>query len=259
MAVITTQEHPDHLEIRLTRPEAHNALNLEIMAELTRLFKTVVKNKQVRAIVLRGEGPSFCAGADINWMRDSLNASPASVKRDSQKLLTMYETIFKTPIPLIAYVHGRVLGGGLGLLAVADWVVAESHTNFCFSEVKLGIAPAMIATYVLHRCHVGKITPWMLSAQNFDAAKAQELGLVDFTGPAAHCEQQVQQQLQALQNNGPEAVRAAKQLLRRLPYLSWQQRQSATLALNVTLRRSAEGQEGMRAFFEKRPPAWRKV
>ncbi|MCC6278147.1 MAG: enoyl-CoA hydratase/isomerase family protein [Oligoflexia bacterium] len=244
--------------ITLNRPEVHNALNEQMISELTSCFKTVAKDKFAMSVYLRGAGPSFCAGGDLNWMKASMKLTLAKNIKDAQKLSDMYETIFRCPVPVVAVVHGSVMGGGVGLTAVCDIVAAESETRFCLSEVKLGLVPSIISPYVLRKVPESHARGLMLTAEIFKAPRAQSLNLVHFYGTAADCEAFAKEKLTFISQNGPEALRVTKDLIQKIMTSTWPVSRKTTVQTIAQRRVSKEGQEGMKAFFEKRRPQWRK-
>jgi methylglutaconyl-CoA hydratase len=252
----TTADHVLH--VTLARPEAHNALNSELIAELTAVFKSAAKNKDLRAAVLRGEGPSFCAGGDLNWMRKSIKYTLAQNKKDAQKLSDMYEAIFQCPVPVLGVAHGSVMGGGVGLTAVCDIVAAESETKFCLSEVRLGLVPSIISPYVLRKVSESSARPLMLTAEVFKASHAVDIGLVHFAGTHEQANEFIIGKLNLILNNGPEATRVTKGLIHKVKTSSWDQARNAAVKTIAERRVSKEGQEGMNAFFEKREASWKK-
>lgn len=255
MKSLLIEKSTDWLKLTLNRPQLHNALDAQLCQELIEAFKAVGKDKKMRAVFLHGAGPSFCAGGDLNWMQQTLGARPAQIKRDSQHLASMYEAIFQCPLPVVVVAHGHIMGGGIGLLAVADIVVAESASKFCLSETKLGLVPSIIAPYILQKTR--QALPYMLTAASFNAEQAKSLGLVDHLVTSAQLADYGTQLLQQLQANGPQALQQTKQLMRRLVHLNWRQARELSITTNAQVRASGEGQEGMRAFLEKRPAQWR--
>lgn len=246
------------LHVTLDRAEAHNALNPELISGLTAIFKEIKKDKSVHAAVLRGEGASFCAGGDLQWMRKSLNFTLKQNLKDTQKLSDMYEAIFQCPVPVLGLVHGAVMGGGVGLTAVCDIVAADPETKFCFSEVRLGLVPSIISPYVLRKMHECHARPLMLTAEVFKAPLAEQAGLVHFVGSPEQCAGFLGEKLTMIVNNGPEATRITKELIQKIKTSTWTAARASTVKTIAERRASKEGQEGMSAFFEKRPPAWKK-
>jgi methylglutaconyl-CoA hydratase len=233
------------LRVTLAKPEHRNAFDAALIADLTDAFADV---GDARAVVLAGDGQSFCAGADVEWQRASIELSYEENVQDAMRLYRMCETIDSCPAPVVARVHGYTLGGGSGLVACSDIAIATPDAVFGFSEVKLGIIPAVISPFVLPRIgpHARR---YFLTGERFDAATALRIGLVhDVTeDPDAAVDAVVTELL----NAGPEAARAAKLLVRERP----QGEETARIAAG--LRTGEEGQEGLRAFLEKRPAGWR--
>jgi methylglutaconyl-CoA hydratase len=228
------------LRITLARPERRNAFDAELIADLTEAFADV---GDARAIVLAGDGPSFCAGADIEWQRSAIDLSLDENAEDALRLYQMCETIDRCPAPVIARVQGYALGGGSGLTACADIAIAAPDAVFGFSEVKLGIIPAVISPFVLQKigAHARR---YFLTGERFDAETALRIGLIEEV--AADLDAAVDRVLAELLSGGPEAVREAKQLIREQPGGE----EAAQTA--ARLRAGEEGQEGLRAFLEGR-------
>ncbi len=170
--------------VKLNRPDVRNAFNPAMIAEITLLFRNLQARKDLRAVVLQGEGKVFCAGADLNWMKEMVNFSFEQNREDSLKLFAMFEAIAECTLPVVGLVHGAVFGGALGLVAICDEVIAEEGTQFCFSEVKLGIAPAVISSFVNRKAVGGKVRPLMLSGVIFNPHIAQQSGLVTEVVPS---------------------------------------------------------------------------
>jgi methylglutaconyl-CoA hydratase len=230
----------------LARPERRNAFDAALIAELTEAFSDV---GDARAVLLAGDGPTFCAGADVEWQRSSIDLSYDENVEDAMRLYRMLETVDGCPAPVVARVQGYALGGGSGLVACADIVLAGDDAVFGFSEVRLGIIPAVISPFVLRRIGAGPARRLFLTGERFDAATALEVGLVHEV--AADLDEAVERALGDLLAGGPEAVRAAKRLVRERP------EGLDTARIAAERRTSEEGQEGLRAFLEKRAPAWR--
>jgi methylglutaconyl-CoA hydratase len=236
----------DVLRVTLARPEARNAFDAALIAELAEAFVDVGR---ARAVLLAGDGPSFCAGADVEWMRASVDLDHDENVRDATALRRMLEAIDSCPAPVVARVQGHALGGGVGLLACSDIVVADERAVFAFSEVKLGIIPAVISPFALARIGPGAARRYFLTGERFDAATALRVGLVHEV--AADIDGAVERVLGELLSAGPRAVRAAKRLVLERP-------DGPETAQRIAERRTSdEGQEGLRAFLERRPPAWR--
>lgn len=246
-------------EVSLHRPDVRNAFQPEMIDELTALFRDQLNvDGGLRAVVLKGEGDSFCAGADLAWMQSMVNYSLEENTRDSTRLFEMFFAMRACPVPLLGRVHGHVMGGALGLLAVCDIGAAEKQTLFSFSEARLGLAPAVISTFVLEKAPAPFAHRYMLSAEVFSAAEAAAAGLVHFVGDLAAADAFVAAKVDAICANGPEAVRATKALLRSVVApRDWSALKTETCKVIAERRVSAEGQEGLRGFLGKRPPAWK--
>lgn len=257
MSQLSVSEENGILKVILNRPEAHNALDAGLIKDITTTFNKVKKNQDIKAVFIKGEGKSFCAGGDLNWMRKSIKFSFARNIKDTTTLSKMYEAIFHCPAPVIAYAHGNVFGGGVGLAAVCDMVAAESETKFCLSEVKLGLVPSVISPYVLRKLPDVQARQLMLTAEIFDSAKAKEVGLINFSGNSEQCQEFIDERLSLIGKNGPEATRITKELIHKIKTSSWKTGQTLTIKTIAKRRISKEGQEGMNAFFEKRKPSWR--
>ncbi|WP_295906256.1 enoyl-CoA hydratase-related protein [uncultured Bdellovibrio sp.] len=257
MSFVVVAEMNQVAYVKLNRPEVRNAFNPEMIEELTKTFRDLNARKDLRAIVLQGEGKAFCAGADLNWMKEMVNFSFEQNREDSLKLFNMFETMANCMLPIVGQIHGAAFGGALGLLAICDEVIAEEGTQFCFSEVKLGIAPAVISAFVNRKAVAGKVRPLMLSGVVFNPHIAQQAGLVTEVVPAGEGHTAVQKVLHNYLQCGPEAVRETKKLLNDLPFMTWSQQRDNTTILIAERRASAEGQEGLKSFLEKREPSWR--
>jgi methylglutaconyl-CoA hydratase len=242
--------------VTLARPEVHNAFNARLIAELRDVFAHLAADEAVRAAVLQGEGRSFCAGADLNWMRSSLDFTHDENTADALKMADMLAAIDDCPCPVIGRIHGAALGGGVGLTAVCDIAIAEEGARFGFTEARLGIAPAVISPFALRKIGVSHARALFTTAERFDAARALEIGLIHRVVPAAALDAAVAETLTALGQNSPAAVRAAKRMARTVAYLPADEARRLTAATIAELRVSPEGQEGIRAFLEKRTATW---
>ena len=234
------------LRVTLARPERRNALDTALIAELAEAFAEV---GDARAVVLAGDGPSFCAGADVEWMRSSATLSYDENVEDALCLLAMLEAIDRCPAPVVARVQGHALGGGIGLVCCVDVAVAVADAVFAFSEVKLGVIPAVISPFALAKIGPGAARRYFLTGERFDAATALRIGLVQEI--ADDLDAGVERVLGELLAAGPEAVRAAKALVIDRPAGEETARRTAERRV------STEGQEGLQAFLEKRPPGYR--
>jgi methylglutaconyl-CoA hydratase len=233
------------LRVTLSRPDRRNAFDAALIGELTDAFSDV---GDARAVVLAGEGPSFCAGADVEWQRSSIDLSFDDNVEDALRLYAMCDAIDNCPAPVVVRVHGFALGGGSGLVACADVALAAPDAVFGFSEVKLGIIPAVISPFVLPKIGV-HARRYFLTGERFDAQAALRIGLVHEV--AEDLDSVVDRIAGEILSSGPEAVRAAKALIRERPS------GADTARIAARLRSSAEGQEGLRAFLERRSARWR--
>ncbi|WP_448586918.1 enoyl-CoA hydratase-related protein [Thermaurantiacus sp.] len=240
--------------VTLDRPERHNAFDEALIAELDARFRQFAAQPP-RAVVLAGAGQSFCAGADADWMRRAAGWGEAENRADAQALSDMLAAIDSCPAPVIAVAHGAVMGGGVGLLACADLVVAHPEARFAFPEVRLGITPATISPFVVRAIGPRAARRWFLTAERFGTAEALAMGLVHAVSetPGSVAEGWIA----ALLSNAPGAVAEAKRLVRDIAGKPVDDALRAETAARIaTCRASAEGQEGLAAFLEKRPPAW---
>jgi methylglutaconyl-CoA hydratase len=236
------------LRIALARPERRNALDAGLIAALTAAFSDV---GDARAVVLSGEGESFCAGADVEWMRAAAELSYEENVADSTRLRRMYEAVDRCPAPVVAPVQRHALGGGIGLVCCCDAVVAGDDAVFAFSEVKLGILPAVISPFALARIGAGPARRYFVTGERFDAPTALRIGLVHEVVPAGELEAAVDRIVAEILTAGPEAARHAKRLVLDAPL------DGLETARRIADRRtSEEGQEGLHAFLERRPPGW---
>ena len=243
--------------VTLARPEKHNAFDAGTILELTHAFARLGEDAAVRAILLSGEGPSFCAGADAAWMRASATLSEDENRADAIRLSDMLATIDACPKPVMCVAHGFVFGGGVGLVACADMVVVKPGTKFRLSEVRLGLTPATISPFVIGKIGASHARRWFLTAEDFGAAQAVAMGLAHVEADDA--EAQVERWFEALALGAPGAIADAKALVRDVAGrpLSFSLR-SETADRIAARRASAEGREGLTAFIEKRKPDWAK-
>lgn len=259
MAALTTvrqADQPGVLRITLTRPEVRNAFDEEVIAALTAIARDAGKDPTLRAIVIAGSGPSFCAGADLAWMLKAVAYSRQDNLRDAEDLARMLELIDSLPVPVIARVHGAALGGGAGLVAVCDIAVAEDSTMFAFSEAKLGIVPAVISPYVVSKIGPSWARELFLTGARFSAARAKEVGLVHAVVPEATLDEAVEAYLREVLSCAPSALAVAKRLIRDVHGRRPDEVIGLTTATIAEQRTSPDGQEGMQAFLEKRKPRW---
>ena len=246
MSALRIERDGHVLRVTIDKPERRNAFDADLIRELTEAFADV--GDDVRAVLLAGEGKSFSAGADVEWMRSSIELSYEENVADARRLRKMLETMNSCPAPVVARVHGHALGGGCGLVACADIVVSAPDTRFAFSEVKLGIIPAVISPFALAKIGPGAARRYFVTGEVFDAATALRIGLVHEV--AEELDAAVARIVAELRTAGPEAARHAKKLVLERPDGLGTERRIAQR------RTSEEGQEGLKAFLEKRDPPW---
>ncbi len=242
--------------ITLNRPEVHNAFNETMIAELLDLYRQIKDMKEVRVVVLSGEGKSFCAGADLKWMSGVIGYSYEQNLNESLQLAELFYTIYSLPKPTIAMVNGAAIGGGAGLVAVHDIVIASDQAKFSFSEVRLGLVPACISPYVIRRVGENRSRELFLTGERMDAMKALSIGFVNRMVPQEELETTVKQYVDQLISGGPQALALCKELLEKVPQMSLEEAKRYTAEAIAKMRVSDEGQEGMKAFFAKRRPGW---
>jgi methylglutaconyl-CoA hydratase len=243
--------------ITLNRPDMRNAFNETTISELALAFDEVGQNELVRAIVLAANGPAFCAGADLNWMKKMAGYSQQENEADAMRLADMLRTIYYSPKPVVAKVQGDCYAGGMGLVAACDIVVASEAANFCLSEVKLGLIPATISPYVIMAIGEQASRRYFLTAERFPALEAKRLGLVHELVVPEQLDTTINGIVTALANNSPNAVREAKKLVRDIAGLPIDDALLADTAGRIAaIRASDEGREGVASFLEKRKPTW---
>lgn len=254
MQTITSSTSGYLQTVTLNRVEARNAFNEVMIDELRATFSEV--SDSVRAIILTGQGSVFCAGADVNWMRESASRSESDNRADAARMEAMFRAIDECPAPVIGGINGSALGGGMGLLACCDIAVSVDTAQFGFTEVRLGIVPAVISPYSLAKIGERAARRFFLTGELFDAHRARELGLIHDVVTADKLESTLHDIADSILKNGPLAVRTAKNLIREVARMDREQvREYTTLAI-ARVRTSAEGQEGLSAFLEKRRPNW---
>lgn len=243
--------------VALARPDAHNALNAALIEEIDRCFGELAEDAGVRVVVLTGEGRSFCAGADIGYMRETAGFTYEENVEDARRLARMFRSVNELPKPVVARVEGAAIGGGAGLVAAADVAVAGQGARFAFSEVRLGIAPATIAPFVVRKIGHSPARRLFLTGERFDASRAREIGLVHEVAPEEELDERVEDVVEELLQGGPFAQAAIKQLLRQVEATEPLEALGIMTELISELRVGEEGQEGLGAFLEKRDPSWR--
>jgi len=242
--------------VRLNRPEVRNALDGGVIAELTRVFRNLAGQTSLRAVVLEGEGAIFCGGADIKYMRAALELNEAQNYEDALRLSDMFAAIDDCPAPTVARVQGAALGGGAGLIAVCDIVVADDQAVFGFTEAKHGIVPAVISPFVLRKIGPTHARALFPAAERFGAERALRIGLVHEVVPRAQLDASIDTRVRELLTSGPSAARLAKKIARTAGGLPPDEARTWTAQRIAAQRVSDEGQEGLRAFLDKRRPTW---
>jgi methylglutaconyl-CoA hydratase len=243
--------------VTLARPDSHNALNAALIEELTRCFEEISDDERARVVVLAGEGRSFCAGADVGYMRQTSDFSYEENLDDARRLAMMYWTIDECPKPVVAKVQGAAIGGGTGLVAVADVAVSDAQARFAFSEVRLGIAPATIAPFVVRKIGASHARSLFVTGERFGAKRAYEIGLIHKAVSGGGLDAAVDERVGELLQGGPLAQATLKALLHRLETTEPMEAPGLTARVISELRTGEEGQEGLAAFLEKREPRWR--
>lgn len=243
--------------VSLNRPDIRNAFNEVMISELINCFESLQKREDVRIIVLRGNGKAFCAGADLNWMRDVAKYSYEENYRESLQLSKCFYAIYSSPKPTIAMVHGAAIGGANGLLAACDMAYCDNETIFSLSEVKIGIVPACISPYVIKRVGEYGARELMLTGRRINGSEAQSFKLVNKSLPAGELDAHVNGVIELLQSSGPKAVAQCKVLIDQVTnQITLEEALTYTAKMIADIRASEEGQEGMAAFLGKRKPNW---
>ena len=244
------------VRVTLNRPEVRNAFNDDLIARMTAWAESVAAGGSARVAVLSGAGKVFCAGADLTWMSKMVGYSHDENVRDARAMARMFEALDTLPIPLLGRIHGAALGGGAGLAAVCDIVVAAEDAAFAFTEVKLGIIPAVISPYAIGKIGRSAARELFLTGARFSAERAREIGLVHAVAADAELDRVVAKYVNDLLTSGPEAVAAAKRLIADVASRPRDGASQFTAEATAERRVSSEGQDGMKAFLEKRLPSW---
>lgn len=242
--------------VTLARPEVRNVFDAEVIARLHEIFTEMTGADDVRCVVLQGEGKVFCGGADIGWMRASLDLSFEENVRDAERMSDMFRAIDNCSKPVVGRIAGAALGGGSGLAAVCDIAVAAEDAIFGFTEVKLGIIPAVISPFVLAKIGASQARALFVTGERFSAQRAYQIGLIHDVVPAGKLDATIDRYLAELHSAGPHAVSAAKLLVHRVLDNSYDESRAITTRAIAQQRISPEGQEGLRAFLERRKPAF---
>ena len=244
------------VHVSFNRPDVHNAFNATMIAELDDAFTEIENDKTIRVAVMTGIGKSFCAGADINWMREIIHYSFEQNLEESLHLTDLLHKIYTLPKPTLAMVNGAAIGGGTGFISACDIAIASDQARFGLSEVKIGLVPAAISPYVIRKIGESKAREYFLTGKRISAQKACEIGLLNEAVPPDKLEGKVEEIVSLLLTSGPEALASCKQLIQEVPQMSFEEAKAFTARMIANLRVSKEGQEGMTAFLEKRKPSW---
>jgi methylglutaconyl-CoA hydratase len=244
------------LRVRLNRPEVRNAFNRELIDALRTCFFAARSDEGIRALVLSGEGPVFCAGADLNWMRGATDWTEAQHLEEAERLFDMLAALDGCAVPTVARVHGAALGGGMGLIAACDVVIAAEDTRFGFTEAKLGLLPAAISPFCVAKIGVGHARALFATAERFDAVRALRIGLVHHVVPVDQLDAAVEMVVAELRTSAPAAAGSVRDLVARVAGRPPAAVREYVTRLNAARRTSAEGREGMAAFLEKHKPGW---
>lgn len=242
--------------VTLNRPDRRNAYDGRLMAELHTAFEQLGKDASIRVVVLTGTGASFCAGADLRWMRPVSPVSDAQARADAEQLSAMYRAIDECPCPVIGRVNGPAFGGGVGLIAVCDIVVAVDHATFALSETKWGLVPAVISSFLLRKAGESFLRRYCLTGETFSASVARQFNLVHEVVEEDALDKRVAELIEAVLHVAPQAAKDTKVLLRKLLPLDEQDRRPVSVEANAHARVSAEASEGIQAFVEKLSPSW---
>jgi methylglutaconyl-CoA hydratase len=243
-------------EVILNRPEIHNAFNDQLIDEVIRAFAEHEKDEHVRLLVLTGEGRSFCAGADLNWMSSMINYSQEENVQDSLKLAKMFQVINDFSKPVIGKINGHALGGGVGMVAVCDYAITHEKAKFGFTEVRLGLIPAVISPFCINKIGESNARAWFLSGERFDGNKAKEMGLIHEVTTLEDFEEKFNAIIESHLMAGPQAAIAAKRLIKNVLGINKDDVTEYTCNEIANKRVSSEGQEGMKALLNKTKPNW---
>lgn len=242
-------------QLTLNRPGHGNSLDGELVQKLSAAFAQVCSDSEIRLVVLTGQGAVFCSGADLQWMQQMADADAATNKKDAFELALMLDELAKLPVPTIARVNGSAFGGAIGLICACDIAIASNEANFTFSEVRLGLMPAVIAPYVIAAMGLRQTRRWFLSGETMSSKQARQLGLVHQLVAADGLDDGIEQQIQLLLMGGPKSQKHLKGMMHEWFRQSSYSKEGAAELL-AEIRASDEGREGLNAFLEKREPRW---
>ncbi|MCS6837754.1 MAG: enoyl-CoA hydratase-related protein [Bdellovibrionaceae bacterium] len=259
MVTVLIQDEGHFVRVELNDPSQKNALSQEMIQELTKFFRGLngKQHSQWRFVTLEGKGDVFCAGANLVEMKNSIDWDHEENMRRALSLHEMFQAFYECEIPILCRAQGAVFGGALGLVGLSDYVIAEESTIFCFSEVKLGLAPAVISDFLLRKFPPGTLQPYMISGIRFSAGEAQRMQLIHQITGAGRSSEVFKDCINHFLSLGPQSIRVTKKLIKQLSgNIDWGERRQFTTQLIAGLRVSEEGQEGVKSFLEKRKPRW---
>ena len=252
-----TYEKKDRIAyVTFNRPEIHNAFNATVISEMQQVFDDIAADDSIRVVLMTGKGKSFCAGADLNWMRGVIKQSFEENLAESNALADLFYSIYTCKRPVIGKINGAAIGGGTGFVAVCDIAIAARSAVFSFSEVKIGVVPACIGPYVIKKMGEGKTRELFITGERMNGDRAYEVGLVNRVVDDDNLDDEVDRLIKWILSSGPEAVAMAKKLISEVPGMTPEQFKPYTAEMIARLRISDEGQEGMDAFLNKRKPRW---
>jgi methylglutaconyl-CoA hydratase len=254
--MLDIEKKENYAIIKMNRPEVHNAFNDELINKMVKAFNELETDDSVRLVVLTGEGKSFSAGADLNWMKSMVNYSLEENKKDSENLHSLFETINNFKKPVLGKINGAALGGGVGLVSVCDFALTHDKAKFGFTEVRLGLIPAVISPFVINKIGESNARAWFLSGERFDAHQAKQMNLVHEVITVADFEKRFEEILSSFLSAGPIAATLAKNLVKNMK--DNPDPKAFTTYEIAKVRVSEEGQEGMNAMLDKRKASWLK-
>lgn len=257
-STLKLEKKADVAYVIFNRPGVHNAFDSTLLAEMSQIFSQIIYDESLRAVVLTGAGTSFCSGADLNWMKAVKEQNYDSNLKESKYLADLFYQIYTCPLPVIGRINGAAIGGGTGFVALCDIAIAVKSAVFSFSEVKIGLVPAVISPYVIKKMGEGRVREFFISGDKMNADKALEAGLVNQVVDDSQLDQAVDKLLHSILSSGPKAVAMAKKLINEVSRMTPDEFIPHTSEIIAKLRVSEEGQEGMDSFLNKRKPKWAK-
>ena len=244
--------------IWLNRPDVHNAFNRDMLKELLEILSDIENNNNIRSIVISGRGRSFSAGADLKWMTETINYSPEKNIEESKLISDLFNKIYTFKKPVISAINGAAIGGGMGFVAASDIVISSKTAIFGLSEVRIGLIPSIISTYLLRKSTEGKLKELFITGRRFSPKVALDAGLINEIVEGENLINAAMKRADELESAGPDAIAACKELFSKIPDMNLEEASDFTSRLLADLRVGDEAQEGMRSFLEKRDPAWKK-